>query len=628
MADSVVIDLQRACDLACGFCPVRAADAGPSAQRGERAALAARAALAQGASEVVLTGGEPTLEPWLPALVAGLRKGGAQVVLETHGALAPALVERLGRAGLGRAVVACNSLDPKVVDGIAGRPGTWLKLRAGVRALLDAGIAVDLTAVVLPENATVINDLRRRAAQVWPASRASLGRLWLRPLRVRADRGPLLTLPHLAAVLQQLALQPGMAVGCAPGFELPACAYPDPGAAADLLRLSPTLVARESERYRRLPACATCPAATQCPGALPEYALQLQTVAPLLQMPAAAGIDTLSDLDLEPRAALQLAAAHQLDPLTQAQCRPDPPPPPPPPAWQAPDRAVFDREAWEVLQGWRQVLRREVGSAAAAQQVALALQSAGLCAQVSGGQPGHTLAAPSWVVWGGLDSSELKKACSLDVRLAEALRQGRAAAAGALIADLGRCLGYPDCCIQAFGAAADSGDARLVQSLARRQDRRLLPEQNWAVVPLRWMSHLPCTPDCAATAQRTAAVRLHVQARHPAWAEHALAALSSPVVAWSYERFAVFAGGQLAEPGLLTYQQVVGLDQFADAHSLLQRRSWRMFASEILAKLRLGDNLRLRGPLWQVRRGTAEVAELRFEGAGPALLRFDADQPA
>lgn len=622
MAESAVLDLQRGCDLACGFCHVRAADPGTAAQRGDQAAAAARQALGQGARDFVLTGGEPSLEPWLPSLVAGLRKAGAQVTLETHGCLAPQLIERLARAGLNRAVVACNSLDPRTVDAMARRIGTWPRLQAGVQGLLQAGIAVDLTAVVLPENRDHLADLRQRAGEIWPATQAALGRLWLRPLTMRADRGPLLPIDHLALVLGEVAQQPGLALAMTPGFELPPCAYADPTALTPLLRLSAALVNRESQRYRRLPACATCAAAAQCPGALPAYADALHAAQALTHVPGNAGSDTLSDALLPPHQALQLSIHHRLDPRTLAQHAAELPLEAPPP-WQPPEPTVFDREAWELDQGWRQGLRREVASAEAAAQVASDLQSRGLHTAIDGGAPGHTLAAPNWLVWAARDAQALAHAAQVDRLLADSLRHGQRAAARTAIADLGRWLGYPDCCVAAFAAEADSGDARLVQSLANQQLLALRPEQNWAVVPLRWMSYLPCRPQCAATAQRAAAVRLHVEQHHPLWAEQSLAVLRSPVVAWSYERFALFLGGRVLEPGVIAYEQLVGLDHFADAGHLLGRRSWRMFAAEILAPLRLGNRLSHRGRHWQVHRDGEIVAELEFEEPGPRVLRFD-----
>lgn len=630
MTESAVLDLQRGCDLACGFCHVRAADPGTAAQRGEQAAAAARQALGQGARDFVLTGGEPSLEPWLPSLVAGLRKAGAQVALETHGCLAPLLIDKLAKAGLNRAVVACNSLDPRMVDALARRPGTWPRLRAGVQGLLRAGIAVDLTAVVLPENRRHLADLRQRAEEIWPATQAALGRLWLRPLAMRADRGPLLPVDQLALVLAEVADQPGLPLAMTPGFELPPCAYAQPCAYAEplaltpLLRLSTALAIRESHRYTRLPACATCAAASQCPGALPAYAEALHAAPPLTQVPGNAGSDTLSDAPLPPHQALQLSIHHRLDPRTSAQHLAQLPLDAPPP-WQPPEPTVFDREAWELEQGWRQGLRREVASAEAAAQVTADLESRGLYTAVDGGAPGHTLAAPNWLVWAARDAQALAHAAQVDRRLADALRHGQRAASRSAIADLGRWLGYPDCCVRAFAAEADSGDARLVQSLARQQAVALRPEQNWAVVPLRWMSYLPCSPQCAVTARRAAAVRLHVEQHHALWAEQSLAVLRSPVVAWSYERFALFLGARELEPGVMGYEQLVGLDHFADASHLLQRRSWRMFATEILAPLRLGDRLSHRGRHWQVRRGAELVAELEFEGPGPRVLRFDGD---
>jgi hypothetical protein len=358
---------------------------------------------------------------------------------------------------------------------------------------------------------------------------------------------------------------------------------------------------------------------------LPQWLDGLADAAPVQQVSLGHGIDTLSDAALAPHTALQLDPRHPLRGDTAAMAAAPPKPP-----WQLADAPSPDREAWEVLAGLRQVLRREVGGEQAAAEVAAALGQQGLRAQVARTVRGHTLAGSSWVVWGGRDSAALERAVRVDGEMAAAPRQvdrdgdGRAATRADQIAELGVLLGYPPCCVEAFCASADNGDARMVQVRAAAQRAPLRPEQNWAVVPLRWMSHLPCQPACPATAAHTARVRDHFATTLPRWTAARLRALSSPVAAWSYERFVGFWDAAWTDPQRLVYTQAFGLDAFDDASRLLQRRSWQLFAREILTPLRQGNALIVDGAVWRIEYNGASRGALHFGGAGPRLLRFDA----
>jgi hypothetical protein len=96
----------RRCNQACGHCVARAPADDPAFA--STAAVLGRIAeaLAGAPTEIVLTGGEPTMRKDLTALVRAVRHGGARAVLETNGTLLDAnavraLVEgrALARAG-------------------------------------------------------------------------------------------------------------------------------------------------------------------------------------------------------------------------------------------------------------------------------------------------------------------------------------------------------------------------------------------------------------------------------------------------------------------------------------------------------------------------------------------------
>ena len=89
------------CNQACRFCDARR----PRERASFAAASAVRGridAVGEDAHELVLTGGEPTLRPDLPALVAQGRRRGVRVVLETNAARIDLALARRLAAGATR----------------------------------------------------------------------------------------------------------------------------------------------------------------------------------------------------------------------------------------------------------------------------------------------------------------------------------------------------------------------------------------------------------------------------------------------------------------------------------------------------------------------------------------------
>ncbi len=153
------------CDHRCSFCDVRRDD--------ERASIAAHAAVlarieaARGAAEIVLTGGEPTLRPDLPKLVAAARATGARVILETNGArLSIERAQALARAGLAVARVH--------VPGVASHASItcdadgWSGLVAAARALHDAGVRIEAVVPIVAATLAELADVARGIADAMP----------------------------------------------------------------------------------------------------------------------------------------------------------------------------------------------------------------------------------------------------------------------------------------------------------------------------------------------------------------------------------------------------------------------------------------------------------------------------
>ncbi len=121
----------------------------------------ARLFVSLGIEKVRLTGGEPLLRRGLVDLVreiAGMRAafsdqpnaGPLDVALTTNGHLLAGMAKDLKRAGLSRVTVSMDAVDPETFARITRVPGSFERVRAGIRAAQDAGLGpVKVNAVLL-----------------------------------------------------------------------------------------------------------------------------------------------------------------------------------------------------------------------------------------------------------------------------------------------------------------------------------------------------------------------------------------------------------------------------------------------------------------------------------------------
>jgi radical SAM protein with 4Fe4S-binding SPASM domain len=93
---------------------------------------------------VSFTGGEPTLRPDLPELIAHAKSRRLRTNLITNGLRCGAngYVEQLAIAGLDSAQVSLEAADATVHDAVVGRNGAWQRTVKGIRNLKAAGIHV------------------------------------------------------------------------------------------------------------------------------------------------------------------------------------------------------------------------------------------------------------------------------------------------------------------------------------------------------------------------------------------------------------------------------------------------------------------------------------------------------
>lgn len=104
---------------------------------------------------VILTGGEPTLHPDLPAIAAYARSRGLDVRVITNGTrLAdPAFARALADAGVARVHVSIYSVDPEVEARLRGAAGTLERALQALDRAHEAGIEVHVNCVINRLNA-------------------------------------------------------------------------------------------------------------------------------------------------------------------------------------------------------------------------------------------------------------------------------------------------------------------------------------------------------------------------------------------------------------------------------------------------------------------------------------------
>lgn len=251
------------CNQNCAFCHARQ----PREQRAFIAPAAVRCRIelnARADTELILTGGEPTLRLDLEALVTHARASNAgAVALETNAALIDAPRARaLAAAGLDIARIHAPAWD-ETLDAMTRDPGAFAATSRGARALADAGVTLVACTPVVRANA------RGGLAQL-PQQLARSGLPWqtlevgvptsapnfsaLLPLR---DAAMIIADMDLAARDAAIPMQFGEAL-------IPPCCFPTPALVAHVFSLTAGGASRPG--YRRTNDCNDCRAADRCPG--------------------------------------------------------------------------------------------------------------------------------------------------------------------------------------------------------------------------------------------------------------------------------------------------------------------------------------------------------------------------
>lgn len=257
----------RRCNQNCVYCNQRS-------ERDDLAVIAPKAlaagiarAAAEGARELRLTGGEPAMRGDLVALVTLARERGfSRVILETNATLVDdARAAALAAAGLTAARVNFLGVDPGI-DAITRDPGGVGRAVAGVRALLRAGVEVELLVALTRSTVPWLGAMPGAAL----AAFGDVGRARLVEAVVPVespDPSELLGLDATVTALRALdeaCRAVAIPTRLAPGSDPPPCAFPPRRGIAHLYALSPG--SRRPPTHRAIAACARCVVADRCPG--------------------------------------------------------------------------------------------------------------------------------------------------------------------------------------------------------------------------------------------------------------------------------------------------------------------------------------------------------------------------
>jgi pyruvate-formate lyase-activating enzyme len=261
------------CNQACHFCFVSTHLPAPPPARVE-AAIDEIAALR---GILVLSGGEPTLDPRLPEYVRrGKARGACEIELQTNATRLsdPALCRALADAGVDIAFVSLHGATAAVSDEVTAAPGTFERTLAGLDQLRDTGIRTRINFVLCESNRHELPAFVALVAERWPRAAITISfvgmstdlvprEAWLVP-RYRD------VLPPLARAMA-LARARGVTLG---GFDsmcgLPLCLVP--GDLAPFLSLATLPPGGGDGEFVKPAPCARCVLESRCFGLRRGYA--------------------------------------------------------------------------------------------------------------------------------------------------------------------------------------------------------------------------------------------------------------------------------------------------------------------------------------------------------------------
>ncbi len=141
------LQITRECNNECAFC------SNPQFEKNytfEEAKKSVDNFKKEGITEIMLTGGEPTIVDFLPQLIKYVKEQGISPKIITNGVKLSEknLVKKLYGAGLTDVNVSIHSRNEKIADRLSDKPGHFRKALTGIRNALDAGMHITLNSTI------------------------------------------------------------------------------------------------------------------------------------------------------------------------------------------------------------------------------------------------------------------------------------------------------------------------------------------------------------------------------------------------------------------------------------------------------------------------------------------------
>lgn len=211
-AHSVLIAFGFRCNLACTFCMVEdVLGQRPGTDLATFRAFAADPQQTRGIEQIVLSGGEATLEPELLEYIAIARSIPTvrHVRIQTNATRlgAGSLLDELIAAGADEFFVSVHGADEATTAAISQRPGSFAAIRAGLEAIAASSAALYTNTCTVKNNYRQLKDIVRLVAPLAPVG-MDFWNLWPRVdhVAMREQIVPVLELqPHLMAALDACA---------------------------------------------------------------------------------------------------------------------------------------------------------------------------------------------------------------------------------------------------------------------------------------------------------------------------------------------------------------------------------------------------------------------------------------
>lgn len=200
------------CNFDCFYCHNRSLLSGPQKVLEQQEVMCFLERRAGQLDAVVVSGGEPTLQPELSEFIASVRALGYKVKLDTNGS-SPAVVEKLLRAGLCEYYAVDYKAPAARYAEIAGCGADADNVLTTIRMLAESGVAFEVRTTVVPQLGT--DDLIMMAQELPRVPRLVLNP-YRRPEVFRpADRERIDRTPYIGAEMKRLAdairvYQPGV----------------------------------------------------------------------------------------------------------------------------------------------------------------------------------------------------------------------------------------------------------------------------------------------------------------------------------------------------------------------------------------------------------------------------------